>query len=83
MKKNGYEFYITGEIKPVKHGLVDYIAKGYLLRDNEKIPCEVGYISYADDSSVIGIDRMKSHIFIKEGITDNGTHYNAETIELF
>ena len=83
MKKNGYEFFVTGEIRPVKHGLVDYIANGYLLRDGEKIPCEIGYISYHDDDAVIGIERMKSHIFIKNGITENGTHYDAQTIELF
>jgi hypothetical protein len=73
---------ITGEKKKVRGEMVDYLADGYIERDGEKIPCKVGFTEYYsawDDR--INVD--PSHIFIKEGITENGTHYEAETIGIF
>lgn len=68
------QFTITGEAKKVKAGLVDYVADGYIERDGDKIPCLVGLIN--------GVELVPTHLFIKDGVTDNGTHYYAETIEL-
>ena len=66
---------ITGKLKEVEHGLVDYVTDGYIERDGDKIPCEIGFIH--------GIEPVPTHIFIKkDGITENGTHYYAETIEI-
>lgn len=68
-------FTITGEKKAVKGGLVDFLADGYIERDGEKIPCQIGFTEYNCVTEA-------SHIFIKDGITENGTHYEAQTIEL-
>lgn len=68
-------FTITGEKKAVKGGLVDYLAEGYIERDGERIPCEIGLTDFNGEIEA-------THIFIKSGITENGTHYNAQTIEL-
>lgn len=65
---------ITGKsFKKVNHGLVNYVVEGYIERDAEKIPCEIGFIYKYENPT---------HIFIKNGITENGTHYYAETIEI-
>ena len=66
----------TSALRPVEHGLVDYIATGLLTRDQEEIPCEIGYIDYSD------FDIKATHIFIKAGVTASGTHFEDETIEL-
>lgn len=63
---------ITGPLKKISHGLVDFLAPGYIIRYGEKIPCEIGFLD----------EKEATHIFIKEGITTNGTHYYAQTIEL-
>jgi len=65
---------ITGKLEEV-NGLVDYIAAGYIERDGEKIPCQVGFINAVTEP-------VATHIFIKDGITENGVHYYAETIEI-
>jgi len=72
MKPN---YTITSKVTPVKNGLVDFIADGYINRDGERIPCKIGFTEFSDEPEV-------THIFIKDGITENGTHYDAETIEL-
>ena len=75
------DYEITGNFRGVKNELVDYLADGYIVRGGDVIPCEVGLIEVHDWSS--DEDRIQpTHIFIKDGITDNGTHYHAETIKL-
>lgn len=68
-------FTITGEKKATKGGLVDFLADGYIERDGEKIPCQIGFTEFNGEAEA-------THIFIKSGITENGTHYEAQTIEL-
>ncbi len=70
------QFITTSELKATKNGLVDFLADGYIVRDGEKIPCQIGYTQFGEE------EPEATHIFIKNGITENGTHYNAETIEL-
>lgn len=83
MRKNGYEFYATQlSGRPVTNGLVDYVLDGYLLRDGHKIPCEIGYTNVSDDPFVIGLDYVKTHIFIKKCVLDDGYEVEAETITL-
>lgn len=79
----------TSALRPVEHGLVDYIATGFMLRDKEEIPCEIGftqYISSLDNTGNVvegGFYYTKAtHIFIKAGITASGHHYEDETIEI-
>jgi len=74
-----HNYTVTSELRPVQHGLVDYVADGYIDRDGEKIPCLVGFteFGFATDPETI-----VTHIFIKDGITADGTHYEAETIEV-
>lgn len=73
---SGASFTVTGELSDkLNKGLVDYLADGYIERDGEKIPCQIGFV--AMDSLI-----EATHIFIKDGITENGTHYYAETIEI-
>ena len=72
MKQN---YTITSELKKVSHALVDYIANGYVYRDGEKIPCKVGFTEF---NAVV----EATHIFVSDGITENGNHYYGVTIEL-
>lgn len=79
----------TGELKPIAHGLVDFVAEGRYLRDGEWIPCEIGFIQYISSLDNGGnvveggfYYTEATHIFIKAGITASGNHYEAETIEL-
>ena len=65
------KLFTTSELKATKNGLVDFLADGYIVRDGEKIPCQIGYTQFGEEG------REATHIFIK-----NGTHYDAETIEL-
>ena len=65
----------TAILRPVEHGLVDYIATGYITRDQEDIPCEIGYTEFTNSI-------QPTHIFIKAGVTASGTHFEDETIEL-
>ena len=62
-------------MKELKNGLVDFLADGYIIRDNDRIPCQVGFTKFGDEVEA-------THIFIKNGITDSGNHYEAETIEI-
>ena len=79
MKAN---YTVTSERRKVNHGLVDYVADGYIDRDGEKIPCKVGFMTtYANENDAYN-DVIATHIFINDGITADGTHYYAETIEL-
>lgn len=77
---------ITGGLKKVKDGLVDYIASGEVIRNGKKIPCEIGFTiwgytrNHPEERGEAEVEA--THIFIKDGITSDGTHYNAETIEL-
>lgn len=77
MKKGNYVFSwdLSEKLHSVDKGLVDYTREGYLLRDNEKIPCLIGYTDY---SGII----EPTHLFIGNGVTDSGNHYYAETITL-
>ena len=73
---SGAKFTVTGELSnKLNEGLADYLADGYIERDGEKIPCQIGFIA------VDGLIEA-TYIFIKDGITENGTRYYAETIEL-
>lgn len=65
---------VTSKLKEIKHALVDFVSDGYIERDGEKIPCEIGYTNFSGETEA-------THIFIKSGITENGTHYCSETIE--
>lgn len=77
MKKGNYVFSweFSEKLRSVEKGLVDYTREGYLLRDNEKIPCLIGYTDY---SGII----EPTHLFIDDYISDNGNHYYKETITL-
>ena len=75
------DYKITGDFRGVSHGLVDYLADGYINRDGVIIPCEIGFdecYDYDNDDVVL----KPTYIFIKDGITDDGVCYNAETIKL-
>lgn len=66
---------IEGKIEKVIHGLVDFIADGYIITDNDRIPCEVGFVQYGDDLEA-------KYIFTQGGITEKGTAYYPETYKL-
>lgn len=71
-----YTWKKTTQLRAIENALVDYVADGILSRDGENIPCEIGYTEFYSQ-------RIEpTHIFIKEGITASGNHYEAETIEL-
>lgn len=65
----------TGKLTEVKNGLVDYEMEGYIIRDGEEIPCKIGFTDFSTGREI-------THIFIDDGITESGTHYYKETIEL-
>ena len=69
------EFSTTGKMKKLQHGLVDYLADGYIEKGSERIPCQIGYTEFGNKIE-------PTHIFIKDGITSSGHHYSAETISL-
>ena len=71
---------ITGEKQRISNALVDYVADGYIERNGENIPCEIGFTEFYSDDLSESVEIEPTHIFIKDGITDNGTHYEAETI---
>ena len=77
---------ITGKFKKVKNGLVDYIVDGELLRDGVAIPCEIGFTIWGytrNNDEDPGEEEIEiDYIFIKEGVTADGVHYEAETIKL-
>ena len=69
---------ITSDKKKQNNGIVDYLADAYVEIGGEKIPCQIGFTEWMDSDDQIHIDA--DYIFIKSGITENGTHYNAATI---
>lgn len=69
------QFVMTGDLKKVKNGLVDYIAEGKTCRDCVVIPCEVGFTEFPT-----GLEM--TYAFIKEGCDEYGNHWNAETIKI-
>lgn len=70
----------TGKIK-FTSGLVDYKAEGILHLADVKIPCEIGYVDGFDNYT--GEKLLEpTHLFIKAGITDEGDHYENQTIDL-
>ena len=69
----------TGDMK-MAAGLVDYLADGYIERDGDQIPCQIGYNEYEDADGEVTC--KAEYIFIKEGVTEYGTHYYADTIAL-
>ncbi len=73
------EFTRTGKIKKAE-GLVDFLAEGYIEREGEEIPCQIGYNTYMDAEDDIRLEA--DYIFLKDGITESGTHYYAETIRI-
>lgn len=66
----------TGELKRTD-GLAEFIAEGYIERDGDRIPCKIGYF-YLDWGNYY----RPEYLFIERGITESGTHYEAETIDL-
>lgn len=72
----------TGKIK-LASGLVDYEAEGELfIWGTGTIPCYIGYIDGYDNSTGEG-QLEPTYLFIKsDGITDEGNHYNKQTIDL-
>ena len=78
----------TGKMKRVNRGLVDYVAEGEYQKGEggEWIPCEIGYCiwgyTYEHPDERPEEELEVTHIFIKEGITKNGNHYSAQTIQL-
>lgn len=71
-------FKATGDLVRQNNGCADFLAEGYIMRGEEKIPCKIGYTEWLDDNDVLHLD--PDYIFIEDGITENGTHYEAETI---
>ena len=64
------EYKAIGEMKPVKHGLVDYTAEGTY----GDADCEIGYTDFGNGPEA-------THIFIKDHYKGD-THYDAQTIKL-
>lgn len=75
---------VTGNIKKTS-GLVDYIADGYVMRKGERVPCMIGFTvcgyTYTDEDRGEA-ELAVTYIFIKDCVTESGTHYYAETIEI-
>ena len=76
------DFKRTSGMRPIENGLVDYLADGIIIRNGEEIPCEIGYTAWVSGWGGIHEEIEATHIFIKDGITESGNHYCAETIEL-
>ena len=68
----------TGLIK-AHTGICDHIAFVEIERNGEWIPCRIGYDEH-DDGEEYSL--VPAFIFIGGGITENGNHYERETIEL-
>jgi len=67
----------TGEIMP-HTGLVDYIADGKCKMGSEWIPCRIGYLEYECDGKC---ECNPEFVFIPDGITPNGFHYERQTVK--
>ncbi len=70
----------TGKVK-FTSGLVDYKAEGILHLEHVKIPCEIGYVDGYDNFTGKKL-LQPTHLFIKAGVTDEGDHYENQTIDL-
>lgn len=66
----------TSELKP-HTGLVDYMADGKCKMGSEWIPCRIGYLEFECNGHC---DNVPSYVFISDGITPNGNHYERQTI---
>lgn len=68
--------YTVGQTFTEKKSLCDLYKEGYFYDYNgEKVACKVGY-------TYNGRTFTASHIFVNKQITENGTHIEAETIDL-
>ena len=68
--------YTVGQAFTENKSLCDLYKEGYFYNyDGDKVTCKVGY---TDNGKTF----TASHIFISKQITENGTHIEAETIEL-
>lgn len=68
--------YTVGQAFTERNSLCDLYKEGYYYDYNgEKVTCKVGYTDN-------GRTFTASHIFINKQITENGTHIEAETIDL-
>lgn len=73
--KNGVTFFIDDNAKPevVRKGLVDYTLDGYVDMGDFDAPCKVGFYDGEDEPV---------YIFVDGGVTDDGYHYEKDTIAL-
>lgn len=69
------KYEVTGELTKVNHGLVDYIADGEIIMDDDRIPCEVGYTDFGNGPE-------ETYIFLHTGVTEKGNCYYEETIKI-
>lgn len=70
----------TGKIK-FTSGLVDYETEGIFHTGLHKIPCTIGYVDSRDNFT--GKAYLEPvYLFIKDGVTENGIHYEKTTIDL-
>lgn len=73
---NEIEFTATSNLKNTEEGWLDHLQDGYIKRNGEKIPCQLGYAYRGGASTEPAV------LFIKKGITAKGNHYESETIEV-
>lgn len=73
--KNGYTFFIDDNAEPevVRKGLVDYTLDGYVDMGDFDAPCKIGFYDGEDEPV---------YIFVDDGVTDDGYHYEKDTIAL-
>lgn len=70
-------YLVTGDMKRVCDGLVDYVADGEIVRAGEEnIPCTVGFVK-----STCG-GYLATHLFIKRQILKSGEEIEAQTIPI-
>lgn len=67
----------TSELRP-HTGLVDYIANGECKMGSEWIPCRIGFLEYECDGKC---EFVPEYVFIDNGITANGSHYEKQTVK--
>lgn len=72
-----HDIRITGEMRQAKgNSLVDFLTTAEMRRGDDIIPCDVGFYETSRGNII------PAYVFIKEGITANGNHYESETIEI-
>ena len=69
----------TSELRP-HQGITDYITDGKCKLGSEWIPCRIGYNEYTDCFGETDIEPR--YVFISDGITPNGNHYERRTIDI-